>query len=648
MNNEVGTKASDAVSESRNSKIRLGELLVELGLIDAIGLSQLLSVASETGLAFGRVAIMSDALSEFDLKNVLRCQNLLKDGLIDITQARTALEFSRRNNEEIDESLFHLGLKPAPGDNLVQLGELLLNAQYVTPQQLSVALAQHEKTDLPLGRVLVLSGVLTEGLLTTAINAQILVRDHKLDRAQAIESLTQAKIRQIPIEMAAREKGFYELPNRTLPRLGELLTVAEIINDTQLANALEISLARKQPVGAVLTESGLVKREILESALVVQKMIGEGTVKVAEAKSILLAVSHGQRLEEALRRFEQLKLEVKTGVPPLVTMLKLFGCVDDVDVIKAFSVAQNDTQVISQVLLVGGAVNEETLTRAQGCCQLIESGRLTMEHASILFDYSQKRHIDLDTALQELQWQHGGKNDSETKSESEPQGNTFECPDLSHQQFQETRAAAARMISSQQFEPGRQLLWRLSKAVENLHDEHYFECLDAIAESYMLEQNLHAALTYYTQSLDEKRAKYGCNSLSAAFALNNTGKIAYFQKRFAASEECAREYIKICSSILGARHPHVACGWQNIATVYHIQEKYSQAEHAYKMALDICQSNLGDGHPTTVRLNRSYANLLHVMDKVKDAQKIDSFAQGTISGNWFAIELPADQNLLES
>ncbi|MDR3616531.1 MAG: tetratricopeptide repeat protein [Candidatus Obscuribacterales bacterium] len=641
MNNELGTKASDNVSGSRNSKLRLGELLVELGLIDALGLSQLLSVASETGLAFGRVAIMSDTLSEFDLKNVLRCQNLLKDGLIDITQARKALEFSRRNNEEIDESLFHLGLKPAPGDNLVQLGELLLSAQYVTPQQLAVALAQHEKTDLPLGRVLVLSGVLTEGLLTTAINAQILVRDHKLDRAQAIESLTQAKIRQIPIEMAAREKGFYELPNRTLPRLGELLTIAEIINDTQLANALEVSLASKQPVGEVLIESGLLKREILESALVVQKMIGEGAVRVAEAKSILLAIKHGQRLEDALRRFEQLKLEVKTGVPPLVSMLKLFGCIDDVDVIKAFSVAQHDTQVISQVLLVGGAVDEETLVRAQGCRQLIESGRLTMEHASILFDYSQKRHIDLDTALEELQWQSGGKGESET------QGNALEPTDLGEQQFQEARAAAARMVASHQYEQARELLLRLSKAVENQNDEHYFECLDAVAETYMLEQNLQFALSYYTQSLDGKRSKYGSNSLVAAFALNNTGKVAYFQKRFAASEECAREYIKICSSILGAKHPHVACGWQNIATVYHIQEKYSQAEHAYKTALDICSSNLGDGHPTTVRLNRSYANLLHVMDKVKDAQKIDSFAQGTISGNWFAIDLPPDQNLLE-
>jgi tetratricopeptide (TPR) repeat protein len=641
MNNELETKAIDRVNNSRNSKLRLGELMVELGLIDALGLSQLLSVANETGLAFGRVAIMSDTLSEFDLKNVLRCQNLLKEGLIDITQARKALEFSRRNHEEIDESLFHLGLKPAPGDNLVQLGELLLSAQYVTPQQLTVALAQHEKTDLPLGRILVLSGVLTEGLLTTAINAQILVRDHKLDRAQAIESLTQAKIRQIPIEMAAREKGFYELPNRTLPRLGELLTVAEIINDTQLANALEISLARKKAVGEVLAESGLVKKEILDGALVVQKMIGEGTVKVAEAKSILLSISHGQKVEDALRRFEQLKLEVKTGVPPLVSMLKLFGCIDDVDVIKAFSVAQHDTHVISQVLLVGGAVDEETLTRAQGCRQLIESGRLTMEHASILFDYSQKRHIDLDTALQELQWQSRGKGESETQS-SAP-----EPADLGDQQFQEARAAAARMVASQQFDQARELLLRLSKAVEDVHDEHYFECLDAIAETYMLEQNLQFALNYYTQSLDGKRAKYGSNSLVAAFALNNTGKVAYFQKRFAASEECAREYINICSSLLGAKHPHVACGWQNIATVYHIQEKYSQAEHAYKTALEICSSNLGDGHPTTVRLNRSYANLLHVMDKVKDAQKIDSFAQGTISGNWFAIELPPDQNLLE-
>jgi tetratricopeptide (TPR) repeat protein len=507
---------------------------------------------------------------------------------------------------------------------------------------LTDALKQCEKTGLPLGRVLVLSGVLSESLLTTAVNAQILVRDKKLDKQQAIEALKQAQQRQEPLETTLKEKGFYELPNRSCPRLGELLTASGIITDIELINALELSLTSRKPIGEVLIDSKVITRQTLESALQIQRMIAESKIGLAEAKEVLIAVREGQSFEDAVQSRGAPKTDRQRTALPLLTLLKLLGCVDDAAVAQAFTVAQNNSQVISQVLLIGGVIDESSLQKAERCRSLVEAGRLTLEHAGILFDYSQRRAIDIPTALKELQWQHG---DDQTQAAVPLNQPILEYTDS---EFMDLRESAAKLVGLGNFVGARQILSKLAAAAKsNTEDDRYADCLDAIAETYMLEQDMHGAEEYYRTSLEHKLDKYGCDNLVVAFAINNMGKVAYFQKRYEEAEKFAREYIRICAATLGAKHPHVACGWQNVATICHVQDKHQVAEHAYRLAIDICGESLGDSHPTTIRLKKNYAQLLHVMAKLADARSVDPYAQAIISGNWRAIDAPSEQNLYE-
>ncbi len=117
------------------------------------------------------------------------------------------------------------GWNPSTTKDTTPLGELLIEASYVNREQLAASLDRASSSGLPFGRILVLSGVLTEGLLTGALNAQILIRDGKLSKAQAAEALKEAKQRQVSVEVQLKEKGFYDLPGRSSPRLGELLFV---------------------------------------------------------------------------------------------------------------------------------------------------------------------------------------------------------------------------------------------------------------------------------------------------------------------------------------------------------------------------------------------------------------------------------------
>lgn len=186
---------------------KLGSLIVELGLIDNRDLGQALSIAQETSLPLGRVLVLSDLLSENVLQGVLRCQSLFKQNLLEADMAKTALKLVSENQVSLDDALFKLGWNPESTKDPTPLGELLIEADYVTRDQLQQALDKSASSGLPFGRILVLSGVLTEGLLTGALNAQILVRDSKLAKPQAVEALKEARQRQVSVEVQLKEKG---------------------------------------------------------------------------------------------------------------------------------------------------------------------------------------------------------------------------------------------------------------------------------------------------------------------------------------------------------------------------------------------------------------------------------------------------------
>jgi tetratricopeptide (TPR) repeat protein len=631
----------NSTTSTHTPKFRLGELIVELGLIKSEDLDYVLSIASETSLPVGRVLVMSNYVTEVELKNVLRCQTLLKEGLIQFEQGKKAIELTTRHKLDLDEALYRIGWNPAASDQITLLGDLMVDANFITQEQLQKALEQQAKTRLPLGRILVLAGVISEALLTTAVNAQLLVREKKLTRPQAIESLKHAKNRQVQPENRVTEKGFYELPKRAAPRLGELLTAGGIISENELINSLETSLVERKPIGQVLIEHGVITRDMLESALQIQRMIAESRISLPQAKAALLNVRKGKSLEEALQEAGSSTVETPASSLPLVTVLKLFGCVDEASLSQAFTVAQNNSQVISQVLLIGGILDEATLMKAERCRQLVECGRLTVERAGIVFDYSQRRSIDIPSALKELQWQHG----SEPRERKPLVAN--KPVQYTRTEWMDLRESASKMIARGDYHAAREILKKLLIASQHQQDDRYGGCLDAIAESYLLEGDLHAAEEYYKSSLEHKLDGYGRDNLVVAFAVNNMGKVAYFQKRYDEAEKYAREFIRICAVALSANHPHVACGWQNVATICHVQNNFQAAEHAYRIAIQICSQSLGESHPTTVRVKRNYANLLHQMNKIADARGVDSFAQNSISGNWRVIDVPSEQALYQ-
>ena len=643
---------------------KLGSLIVELGLLDNRDLGQALSIAQETSLPLGRVLVLSDLLSEKVLQGVLRCQSLFKQNLLDVELAKSALQLVAKDEISIDDALFKLGWNPESTKDPTPLGELLIEADYVSREQLTQALDKSSSSGLPFGRLLVFNGILTEGLLTGALNAQILVRDGKLAKTQAVEALKEARQRQVSVEVQLKEKGFYDLPNRSYPRLGELLLFCGAISQSDLVSALELGLMNKAPVGQVLIDSRQVTPKVLDAALQVQNLMADQKLKITDARTVIQAVKEGATFEAALQEIQSTEDNAPEPEPAHVSLfsfLKSLGRIDDAQVADAFQLAKHNSDVLSQVLLISGSVDAKVIERAEKCRKLVHDRKLTAEHANIAFDYAERFDIDVAQALKELQW---------NRPEEEGQDlaiRTGELPALKEAGFSVNSAAqlaaaaaggngsaaksadsadvsaadwdtlirqAHQLTLSGKLDKALDTRIRLLHIAEERYPERRIDCLDSIASLYSLRRNFEQAEHYYLKSLELREKADDPQQTMLAEAYCNLGKIFYFQKKFTEAEDYARKFIRVIAENFGKDHPDVACGWQNLGNIFYIQKKYRQAQQAYQVGVNICENKLGAGHPTTVQLKRSYSTLLNAIEEEEKAGVPDVGAIGVITGSW--------------
>ncbi len=384
------------------SDLRLGKVLIDIGMITEQDLDYALKLAREVGLPVGRVLVMSAFVSEANLQSAVQIQSLLKDALLEREDARKVSAILLRSNLTLEQALEQIGWVK-PGDlSSNKLGELLIDAGYVNGEQLQDALVKSRSSGVPFGRLLVLNMVLPESLLSSALNAQILIRDGKVTKEQAIQGLKAAKDRQVAVELPLIERGFYRLPTKHTIRLGELLVLAGLMSEGDLMYAIEVGLLNKKPIGQVLVELQYITNEVLEAALTYQKEVASG------AMTPLLAAHHLTEMYTYGRTPEtRADGNDESPAPHMVSVslsqfLTLVGVVTEDDIRRAIEVGVENPQILGRMLLVAGVIDENTLKSALRCFALVREDILGTEQAFIAFNYSQQSGISVDDALQEL------------------------------------------------------------------------------------------------------------------------------------------------------------------------------------------------------------------------------------------------------
>jgi len=415
---------------TESTGVRLGDLLTGAGLLKPADLREAMLIAKQQGLPVGRVLIMSAYLTEHQLQAAVRAQSMLKDGLIDQETVLKALTLVGAEDLSLDDALKTLHWFQQEDVVTNKLGELLLEAEIVTKEQLQSALGQCESIGLPLGRVLVVTSIITEPMLAAALNAQVLVRDKKISREQAVTGLKSSKERQIPIEHALAEHGVTHLPTNDSIRLGELLLEAKLIDEPNLMGAVELGLINEKLIGEVLREQNLVPEETVFAALDLQKMVAEGAVKKADAPAAI-ALVHSKKisLSAALEELNppppapqpepeasptqpteeaaQLPYALPTNPAeslPLYQFLQLSGLITPKDIETAVRIGSKDSIIMGRMLVLSGILDQSIVSIAQKSSELIARGILNTEQGLMAIKTCKGSGISLDEAFTQFNW----------------------------------------------------------------------------------------------------------------------------------------------------------------------------------------------------------------------------------------------------
>jgi hypothetical protein len=392
---------------SKIKELKLGELLRTLNIVGASELAETIKLAVQVGLPLGRALVLSGHLTEEELDIALEIQTLIKKNDLPVPIAGRAFNLVRSDGVSLHEALKKSGwtqsseAAPAPS----RLGSLLCDAKLITRDQLEEAQKTSYETGLPLGRMLVLMGMLSHPILAKALEMQRMIREGTLSHNQAVLNLHSSGA--LEIEESLAQQGLEKGTGRKAIRLGELLMLSGLLTEGDIMNALEHGLTHNKPLGDVLMELGLVNKSILELALELQTSVCDGSLNIHAATDTLHYVastgdtssSHAAAQKAAEERQSQAD---KGKVVRLGELLQMSGFVDQEDIQQAIDLSTKYPSLIGKMLVVSGAIDEATLLSALRCQFLLRNGHINIDNSIRALQYAKQNHLSLDDALEEL------------------------------------------------------------------------------------------------------------------------------------------------------------------------------------------------------------------------------------------------------
>ncbi len=274
-------------------ELKLGNLLNYFGLITDQDVTRGLALSQQTGLPLGKCLSMLDLLNPATVRAAIEAQSMIKDGLLELYDAREAMGMVYRKKWMLSDALIGLGVE-AYASKGTRLGELLSAARCINDEQLDMSLRVSDTSGLPLGRVLLLLNRISSPSLELALSLQKEVRLGRLDLEQA-----QNKLEKELIPPAAT--GDSSLSGQKI-KLGEMLVLARLLTPTEVMSAVEMAQANDKMIGEVLIEMGWLSEDLLTATLKLQEMIWKSQLSSAKAADLLNVIHKTNiSLEQAVK-----------------------------------------------------------------------------------------------------------------------------------------------------------------------------------------------------------------------------------------------------------------------------------------------------------------------------------------------------------
>ncbi|CAN5541167.1 hypothetical protein BH11CYA1_BH11CYA1_15140 [soil metagenome] len=407
---------------------RLGELLMDSGIINKAVFGAAMQRSLATGLPLGRILVLNGSMADSLLRVALELQVRVRDDMMARHEALDALR-----TEAAKAGTVSAGGQGAYADiahrrgpqKTVRIGELLVMAHFLNETDVMSCLELGLLSERPIGEVMVEQGYVSDQMLQVALVVQQMIEDGKFDRESAGAALKKMQetgqiLPEVQAELAIRKSG--ASGDDVAGSNGEL--ESEFSQAAAIANApatsedgpsLESLMAsvvgtnEPKPSGSLANPGNTLSRL---AALEAHYLKDESLTAQAEDES-----GNGARRDTASSKgassasdsSKEYGGEGATGKAHTFEDLLIAGKVltsEDID--RALLMARQNPLALADVLKTTGFLTDVGRQAALDCNQLMEKGDLGLANAAQVLDHcinqGRLRNLTFEQALVELGW----------------------------------------------------------------------------------------------------------------------------------------------------------------------------------------------------------------------------------------------------
>lgn len=386
---------------SKQSEVLL-ELVRSANVVDHQTLENAIAISHRLNLPLERALMQSGSFSEESMRPLLAAKQMVENNTIRLDTAINALRLSQHDDIDFQQALkkltnVHQKTLVTPSMNN-DFTDLLLQSAVINQDQFGRAMQKSLQTKILIGRVLVITGDISSSLFMSALQGVLLLREKSIPKPELIDGLKLAQQKNVCLEQALFEMGSFKTPPVGSLKLSELMRMAGLISESEMAECLEIELYKNKPFGQVLREQGLATDDLLENAMMLQGSVAGGELKAYQAaEAMRLIAKENMLLHNAINSVMQ---RARNNEEARLGELLIESCVLSKEAVEnTVSSAVTSNVRIGKLLLDAGLITKSMLHRALRCQSLLKYGVVSRDQAVKILSNCKQKEQTLDQAI---------------------------------------------------------------------------------------------------------------------------------------------------------------------------------------------------------------------------------------------------------
>lgn len=347
MTSLEASKSSEKEDSRKSVKaVKVGELLVGASIVSSAEMTEAIQVSKRLAVPIGRVLTMSGCVREDVLEGALQLQRLIREGTLSVDGGIETLKRVHEDRVELAEALTTESQRMALLDTAESLGELLLDSNIISEDDLVKAMQTSFDNGVPLGTTLVLQGLLSPSLFPSILSVHKNIVRGVTGREDGVKEIQEIFLHWLKAEESLRAHSTYKESERK----NDQIEAGAAVTAVTIAPAIDKKAEERQTA--------------------------EKTVKVGEART-----GDSKEAKEAKKEANSAAKTVADSELRLVDLLKQSGLFSQADVQKRYEALLRDPERSARFFIELGLIGVDDAKVALRAHGLLTKGNLSKEEA---------------------------------------------------------------------------------------------------------------------------------------------------------------------------------------------------------------------------------------------------------------------------